>query len=241
MKKFIYSLIGLSLFTLNASAQSLCTITISPVDTTVCPGSPVQVTVLANLINGNQSFNFNSASIPPGWSAAGGTSFSTPCGPNPSGSAYYWASTAGTLVPQINTAAYDVSCGGIISFDMVYAVQGGASPCEGPDQLNEGVALQYSSDGGVTWTTIEYYAPDGTILPTISTSTTSVAFGPTPFTTWSSFTVVIPPGALTSTTQFRWFQPNSSGSAFDNWGIDNVLINASGAPCGSQAVLQLSN
>ncbi len=240
MKKIIYTLLGISCFSFSALSQ-LCTITISPVDTTVCPGSPVQVTVVANLVNGNQSFNFNSASIPPGWSAAGGTSFATPCGPNPTGSAYYWASTAGALVPQINTATYDVSCGGIISFDMVYAVQGGTAPCEGPDQLNEGIALQYSSDGGLTWTTITYYGPDGVIYTTIQTSTASVAFGPTPFTSWSSFTTPIPPGAMTSNTTFRWFQPNSSGALYDNWGIDNVLINASGAPCGAQAVLSWSN
>lgn len=242
MKKLLLGFLGLSLFSFQSFSQAtLCSISITPVDTTVCPNSPVEVIVVANLVNGNQSFNFNSSSIPPGWSAAGGTTFSTPCGPNPTGSAYYWASTAGSSVPQINTAAYDVSCGGIITFDMVYSEQGGPSPCEGPDQMNEGVALQYSTDGGVTWTTIEYYVPDGTITNTISTSTTSVAFGPTPFTTWSTFTVTIPPGAMTTTTQFKWFQPTSSGSAFDNWGIDNVLINASGAPCGANAVLQWSN
>ena len=46
----------------------------------------------------------------------------------------------------------------------------------------------------------------------------------------------IPVGALSATTEFRWYQAFSSGTCCDNWGIDNVLINASGTPCGSAIV-----
>lgn len=241
MKQLIITLFVALIGSFSAySQQSLCAITITPSDTTICPGDSVHVVAVANLINANQSFNFNGAVLPPGWSAAGATTFSAPCGPNPTGTAYYWASTA-VGVPNITTAAFDISCGGNITFDMVYAVQGGASPCEGPDEMDEGVALQYSTDGGATWITIYYYVPDGTTTTTISTSSTSVAFGATAFTTWSTFNVTIPAGAQTTNTMFRWNQPNSSGSCCDNWGLDNIFINASGAPCGATAVLDWSN
>ncbi len=241
MKQLILSL-SVALFgSFSAYSQTnLCSITITPSDTTICPGDSVHVVAVANLINSNQSFNFNGGALPPGWTAGGATTFTAPCGANPSGTPYYWASTS-SGVPNITTAAFDISCGGYITFDMVYAVQGGASPCEGPDEMDEGVALQYSTDGGTTWTTIYYYVPDGTTTTTISTSSTSVAFGATPFTTWGTFNVQIPTGAQTTNTMFRWFQPNSSGSCCDNWGLDNIFINASGAPCGATAVLDWSN
>ncbi len=240
MKQFYLSILAIVFGVGFTQGQTLCSISITPTDTNVCPGSQVNVVALANLLNGNQAFNFNTASLPVGWSSGGATSFSAPCGPNPTNTPYYWASTS-TGTPNITSPGFDVSCGGFINFDMVYAIQGGSAPCEGPDEMDEGVALQYSTDGGLTWITIIYYVPDGTTMTTVSTSSTSVASGATPFTTWNTFTVAIPAGALTTNTRFRWIQPSSSGSAFDNWGLDNIVINATGAPCGNQAVVNWSN
>lgn len=241
MKKILLALIAPILgLSISYSQAPICYVTITPQDTTVCPGDSVLVVAYANLINGNMAFNFNGSIMPTGWSAGGASQFNQPCGANPTGTPYYWASTS-TGVPNITTADFDVSCGGMINFDMVYSVQGGATPCEGPDEQDEGVALQYSTDGGVTWVTIFYYQPDGQILTTISTGNTSVASGQTPFTTWNTYYAQIPPAAQTTSTRFRWFQPGSSGSCCDNWGLDNIVINASGAPCGSQAVLDWSN
>lgn len=241
MKHLIITLFIVLIGSFSAKAQTnLCSITITPSDTTICPGDSVHVVAVANLINSNQSFNFNGGALPPGWSAAGATTFTAPCGQNPTGTPYYWASTA-TGVPNITTAGFDISCGGFITFDMVYAVQGGSVPCEGPDEQDEGVALEYSTDGGTTWITIFYYVPDGTTTTTILTGSTSVATGPTAFTTWSTFNVNIPAGAQTTNTMFRWYQPQSSGTCCDNWGLDNIFINASGAPCGATAVLDWSN
>ncbi len=240
MKKYILSLlVGLSgTFTF---AQT-CAISVTPSDTTICSGSTVTINAFAQLVNSNQSFNFNGGVLPAGWSAGGGNAFTAPCGANPSGSNYYWASTS-TTTPNITTASFDVSCGGVISFDMVYSVQSGPTPCEGPDQLNEGVQLQYSTDGGGTWNTILYYQPDGVIATTYNTSTTS-AVTPgqtTPFTTWATYNINIPPVALSTGTQFRWIQVSSSSNLYDNWGLDNILINATGAPCGSNAIINWSN
>lgn len=225
------------------NAQSTCTITITPMDTLVCIGDSVLITSVSNLLNAGQSFNFNSASIPVGWSAAGGTTFSAPCGANPTNTPYYWASSAGSGTPGITSASYDVFCGGVLSFDMVYSMQGGASPCEGPDEQDEGVSLQYSLDGGATWITIVYYSPGGFELPTNPNTSTSIvgAGQTTPYTSWSSFSVPIPLAAQTTSTAFRWIQTQSSGTCCDNWGIENIVINATGTPCGSNTVVNWDN
>ena len=220
-----------------------CSITITPMDTLVCIGDSVLITSVSNLLNAGQSFDFNSASVPAGWSVAGGTSFSTPCGPSPSGTPYYWAASAGSGTPMISTAGFDIFCGGAISFDMVYAMQAGPVPCEGPDEQDEGVSVQYSIDGGATWIDIIYYSPGGFTLPTNpNTSTSIVAAGQsTAYTTWSTFNIPIPLAAQTTNTMFRWIQTQSSGACCDNWGLENIVINATGIPCGSNTVVNWDN
>ncbi|MCC6700031.1 MAG: hypothetical protein IT221_00810, partial [Fluviicola sp.] len=125
MRKILF-LAALTLVGFTANAQ-FCSVYVTPSDTTVCPGDSVQIVAYANLINGNQSFNFNGGAIPAGWSAGGGTTFSQPCGTNSTGTPYYWASTS-AVTPNITTAFFDVSCGGNLIFDMVYSVQGASAP-----------------------------------------------------------------------------------------------------------------
>lgn len=222
----LYLTILLVILCQNNLISQVCNITVnSPSPTTVCPGTVVNLTASATVYAQNQSFNFNTGSTPTGWSVAGGANFSSPCGAG-SGN-YYWASTAGSGVPQIQTAGFDICTGGTIVFDMKYAVQGGNSPCEGPDLANEGVSLQYSLNGGSTWINIIYYSPGGYTLPSNPGTTGSVATGTTAYTSWNTFTVPIPPAAISTNTMFRWVQTSSSGSCCDNWGLDNVFINAS--------------
>jgi gliding motility-associated-like protein len=175
-----------------------------------CNGGDVELTAV-----GVGSFeyvlynDFNAGAAGAGWSSTGGAAFGEPCGANPTGTAYYWASTAvGT--PQLTTIPFDVSCGGVVNFDMNYATQGGAAPCEGPDLPNEGVTFQYSTDGGTTWTVMGYWDPLGGNDPIL--------------TAWNTYTFIIPPGAMTANTTFQWIQNNSSGACCDNWGVDNVSI-----------------
>lgn len=215
----------------------VCNITMTPsADTTICPGDSVFFEANASITSTGQSFNFDFGLLPPGWSTTGGQNYSQPCGANPSGTNYYWASTAGSLTPTIGTPAFDVSCGGNITFEMAYAVQSQGAPCEGPDLANEGVELQYSTDGGLTWITIVYYSPGGYELPANPGTTTSVVSSPytTPYTSWNTFTVPIPTAATTTGTMFQWVQTNSSGSSYDNWGLDNISVNA--GPCNSATV-----
>jgi gliding motility-associated-like protein len=233
MRKYILPILTALVLPFAGSAQ-VCNVEVSPDDTIVCPGDSVLVTSLASITSTGQSFNFDFGVLPPGWSTSGGSTFSQPCGPGINGTPYYWASTSGGGTPQINSPSFDVSCGGFITFDMVYAVQGGGAPCEGPDLANEGVELQYSTDGGVTWLPIVYYSPGGFELPTIPGTSGSVASGATPYTVWNSFSVPIPPGAMTVGTEFQWIQENSSGTCCDNWGVDNIVVAA--GPCNSAYV-----
>jgi len=230
MRKYILPIITAIALPFAGNSQ-VCSISVTPEDTIICPGDSVLITSQASITATGQSFNFDFGVLPPGWSTSGGSTFSQPCGPGINNTPYYWASTSGGGTPQINSPAFDVSCGGFITFDMVYAVQGGGAPCEGPDLAHEGVELQYSTDGGLTWTTIVYYSPGGFELPNNPGTTGSVASGQTPYTTWNSFSVPLPPGAMTTGTQFQWIQQNSSGTCCDNWGVDNIVVAA--GPCNS--------
>lgn len=193
---------------------------------TTCAGTPVTFTAFpqGSLLTTNASLTFDSGMLPSGWTVGGAATFSQPCIPGINNTPYYWASSAGTGVPFIQSPPFDFSNGGVIDFDFVYSVQGGASPCEGPDLANEGIAVQYSVDNGATWFDIAYYSPDGNILPSNPYTVNSVATGPTPFTVWNSETLPIPIGAQTTSTIIRWYQEFSSGTCCDNWGVDNVQL-----------------
>lgn len=232
MRKYILPILTALALPFGGNSQ-VCNIEVTPQDTIICPGDSVLITSLASITSTGQSFNFNFGVLPAGWSTSGGSSFSQPCGPGIDGTPYYWASTSGGGTPQINSPQFDVSCGGSITFDMVYAVQAGGSPCEGPDEADEGVELQYSVNGG-PWITIVYYSPGGYELPANPGTNTIVASGATPYTTWQNFTVPLPPGAQSQNTEFQWIQTNSSGTCCDNWGVDNIYINA--GPCNSAYV-----
>jgi len=125
---------------------------------------------------------------------------------------------------NLTTVNFDVSQGGTIQFEMRYSIQAANSPCEGPDEYQEGIAIQYSLNSGATWNTIEYYAPNGDVLSYIPTSTTPGATGNTPFTVWTTRTVPIPVAAQTTSTMFRWAQTSSTSELYDHWGLDNVSI-----------------
>ncbi|GAB4296601.1 MAG: hypothetical protein Kow0068_21010 [Marinilabiliales bacterium] len=92
---------------------------------------------------------------------------------------------------------------------MAYAIHGNPSPCEGPDLSDEGVHLQYSFDA-VSWYDINYWDPNGGYDPQM--------------TTWHNYNETIPISCIGNDVYFRWHQNTTSGNAYDNWGLDNVLI-----------------
>ena len=228
MYKMRFFITIVSILLVSQALSQQCSLNTTPNSTvTIICGEEVTLSTFATGSSPLLTTDFNSGSAGPGWTSGGGSGFAQPCGPNPTNTPYYWASTAGSTTPQLTTVGFDVPCGGFVSFDMAYSTQGGASPCEGPDLANEGVSFQYSVDGGITWTTIQYWDPNGGNDPML--------------TSWNNYSIAIPPGAYSSSTMFRWIQLNSSGSAYDNWGLDNVTILPGLCPGAGTAAYDWSN
>lgn len=159
--------------------------------------------------------DFNSGGFGPGWgSTPGATSFNNPCSPGGvDGTPHAWMDNNTSVPRTLTSASYDLTAataGVSVCFDLLFAEQGDAAPCEGPDEPDEGVYLQYSTDGGNTWIDIHYFDPNGGNDPQL--------------TNWNNWCFELPPGAITSNTQIRWHQTADSGADFDHWGIDNVQI-----------------
>lgn len=197
-----------------------------------CGGGIVQLS--AQGITSSTVFqdDFNTGQLQAGWSTNQNADFTNPCGASSDGTTYLWMGS-GTSAPRtITSSNTDVSCGGTFCFDFKFMCEycGDSAPCEGADFYNEGVSLQYSANGG-TWTDIAYFAPNGNLLTNYpgAGASSPIAFGTTNFTTWGNYCFPIPAGAQSTSTQFRLYQWGSSGSNYDHWGIDNVIINAT--PC----------
>lgn len=162
---------------------------------------------------GNIAFeeDFNSGS-PVGWQFTQTVTIgNNTCGvPSPDGTDFMWMGDASVNPRDMTTVPLNLTLGGTICFEMRYSVQGDASPCEGPDEPDEGVYLQYSINNGASWVTIQYWDPLGG--------------NNNGLTNWNQYCAVLPPGALTATTQIRWHQDAVSGAVYDHWGIDNVTI-----------------
>ncbi|MDX9932920.1 MAG: PKD domain-containing protein [Bacteroidales bacterium] len=205
------------------SAQ--CTVVASAYPTTVCSGDPVTLSSAGAC--GYLMYNdFNNGTAGTGWVATTGVDFSNPCNPTADGTIYMWMGSAVPLPRTLTTVAFDVNGACEISFDMKYATQSQSSPCEGIDEYNEGVSLQYSINAGATWVDIVYFQPDGVMLTTNPGTSGTCISSPyvTPFTTWANYTFPIPAAAQTSSTMFRWIQIDYSSLTNDHWGLDNIEI-----------------
>ncbi len=209
----------------NASAQCFAEIETPAQDTTICVGESVYLSAFATCTF-LMSNNFNNGTAGTGWVATTGVSFTNPCNPSSDGTIYMWMGDAVPLPRTLTTVPFDVTGSCEISFDMKYATQLQSSPCEGIDEYNEGVSLQYSINSGATWVDIAYFQPDGVILTSNPGTSGTCISSPyvTPFTTWANYTFPIPPAAQSSATMFRWIQIDYSSLTNDHWGLDNVEI-----------------
>ncbi|MDD3875835.1 MAG: PKD domain-containing protein [Bacteroidales bacterium] len=194
---------------LKAQCPSNCTITASGSPVTICAGEAVNLSAVTSCNQLLMNNNFNSGTIGSGWQSTNQAMFSNPCGPGLDGTTHLWLGSTSPAPRNVTTIPFDVSNGGTICFEMKYATQGAASPCEGPDLPDEGIYLQYSVNNG-PWTDINYFHPNG---------------GNDPFLTqWQEYCFNIPQAAWSVSTRFRWAQTSSSGNEYDHWGLDNVVI-----------------
>jgi gliding motility-associated-like protein len=174
------------------------------------------------------SNDFNTGLPGVGWVATTGVDFTNPCGPGPD-AIYMWMGRNVPIPRTLTTVPFSVSTDCEISFWLRFEVQHGNSgtTCEGPDLADEGISLQYSVNGGTTWTDIAYFRPDGVICPSYPNNTgfVSVSSGQqTPFTTWAQYNFQVPPGAASPNTIFRFRQHAYSSMDYDHWGLDMVNI-----------------
>ncbi len=114
---------------------------------------------------------------------------------------------------------------------------------EGPSTTYDAGHVQYSTDGGASWTTFPTasYAGSGTLMTTIGTgtifSTRSYADWITQFSSSSSFpanalwkteTINIPVAAHTANFRIRFMITNDASVAYYGWLIDDIKISATG-------------
>jgi len=182
-----------------------------------CGDSAVLGALAAGCTPLNNNFNgctIGSWSVSPGAAVTNGTGTYACAGPPPEGTCYLWMGATIAAPRNVTTVNYDLTqCGatsGTICFDMKYSTQAGPNPCEGIDLPAEGIYVQYSTNNGASWTTLQYYNPNGGYDPMM--------------TSWNRYCLVIPPGAFTTSTCFRWYQAQSSGVGYDTWGLDDMVI-----------------
>ena len=136
------------------------------------------------------------------WSSiSGGTAYGS-CGVVSGTNALYFN---GSGIRDAITFDMETQGGGLISFYI--RIGTGSFPCENADG-GEDVVLQYSNDGGLSWTNIAIFYADN-------------------YPSWTYIEEEIPAGAQSASTRFRWYQVSHSGSGYDNWSIDDVLISGS--------------
>ncbi|MEX2485164.1 MAG: PKD domain-containing protein [Brumimicrobium sp.] len=204
-------LLGSLLITFSQSVNAQCTVTIETASDSVDCGDCFDLEAVGLAEEVLLEEDFNSSSLGSGWSSNQTVMYTNPCGAPPDGSPSAWFGSAQTQPRVLETIDYDMSCGGELCFMMMYAEQGGTGSCEGPDLANEGVKVEYSTDGGVTWVTIFDHVP------------LNGGYDPVQ-TTWQEYCHAIPVAAQTTSTRFRWYQDSGSGAGFDHWGIDDVTV-----------------
>ncbi|XP_071271970.1 reelin-like [Salvelinus alpinus] len=122
------------------------------------------------------------------------------CGVVSSGSSLYF-SKAG--LRQLVSYDLDTEWAEFVQFYL--RVGGDWAECNTADSREEGVLLQYSNNGGISWGLIaEMYFSD---------------FIKPRFVHYE-----LPLASKTPCTRFRWWQPLHSGDGYDQWAIDDVII-----------------
>ena len=195
---------------------------------TSCSGTLVQFDVeYIPSENSVTEFDFNDGSLPSGWTSSPFT-VGQPCDPGqgdtPSGTNYFWATTlqnggSNNGLRFVETSSVDVSQGGSLEFLIRYGADDPSPGCEDGERPSEEVWLQYSVSGG-PWVT--FYDDWDTDF-----------YKSAAWYSWYDNDIDIPVEAWSASTQFRWYQPDNDGNNWDNWGLEDVIVNAIPPPAAS--------
>lgn len=107
----------------------------------------------------------------------------------------------GVQIRYVESRSLDLTTGQTIDFALKFGR--GGNPCTGQGAIP--MELQYSTDGGSSWTTITSYSSDS-------------------FGSWTNLSEPIPSAAKTSDTRVRWWQDASGGG--QQFAIDDVEVTA---------------
>ena len=141
------------------------------------------------------------------WSSFGGvvdsTVLATNYGGSVSGSNSLWFGASGSR--YATTVPVNTSAGGQIGF-CIRLANGSAWPWAMVDNLPaEGVVLECSTNGGVSWTAIGNYDTAA-------------------YYNWTGIVLPIPGVAQGPAALFRWRQLSNDGANYDHWALDSVVI-----------------
>jgi len=200
------------------------------------------------------TFDFNDGQLPDGWESSPYI-VGTPCtsdtappwgsGDSPDNTNYFWATLTSSDTAIINdninssccigrekrfveTNAVNVLNGGVVEFYIRYGNDDPLNGCEDPDIEDEEVYLQFQKNGG-NWVTMYDSWDTISCWPQASRSATCYNLrvgGGAPYYEWTKYDIAIPEGAKSTSTKFRWIQPNNSDPQgdWDNWGLEDVIV-----------------
>ncbi|TXC81688.1 T9SS type B sorting domain-containing protein [Luteibaculum oceani] len=210
----------LGLIFIPVAGYTQCTVNAGANYTDILCGEKVQLSAVGSGITAfHANFNCGQVECPEApnygqWAQTSSAQYNNPCNPqHPNGNPYLWFNQSSASPRILATGPLNLVNGGAITFDMRMAdpdFNGNNSPCENPDSEDEGVFIQYSTDG-TNWTTIIYYSPEGGNHPVR--------------TAWTTYQANIPPA--TTATRVRIAQLNNTGSIgdfLDHWGVEDVTI-----------------
>ncbi|MFW6019801.1 MAG: T9SS type A sorting domain-containing protein [Bacteroidales bacterium] len=239
-QKLKFFLLTIAAIFINSQTQGQCDVIVNSSSQTVCAGESITLSASGgcNLLS-NTSIPPSGGSWEGSWSSTHANPvFTNPCGPGIS-DAHFWIGTTSSNIRTVLTTSLDVSSGNcFIKWWMRYGRAQTSGDCNSPDQSDEGVHLQWSTDGA-TWTDFPGInqkpvgnttagAPFNTTIPGTggywSPDSSQATQQSSELYYWNKYENPIPASAVSSNTQFRWAQLNNSGQGQDAWGFDSVTV-----------------
>ncbi|CAJ0961012.1 unnamed protein product, partial [Ranitomeya imitator] len=142
---------------------------------------------------------FNRAPASQNWLTVSGGKLSSVCGAVASGMALHFSGGCSRLLVTVDL---NVTSAEFIQFYFMYGC------LITPHSRNQGVLLEYSVNGGISW---------GLLMEIFYDQYSKPGF----------VNILLPPSAKTVGTRFRWWQAKHDGLDQNDWAIDNVLISGS--------------
>ncbi|MCK5766738.1 MAG: PKD domain-containing protein, partial [Bacteroidales bacterium] len=255
--RYIFSFTFFSMMMASQAQECAITITRPSADTTICMGDSVYLMsegscdmFMNNGFENGLGVGWSQASANPSFPAFGCLDPDPDIqeylvGPGPY-DRYMWVGATNSNYRGIITDSFDITLGNCqVRFWMRFGRAvggGGGSPCEDPNDWDEGLNLAYSIDDGGTWInfpdTAQYpVGPNNANPPFVTTTPGTGGYWPAiqhPHTQlrwdtnsifwWHEYSCPIPAAAVTTATRFQFYQNTTSGIGWDTWGLDEVKI-----------------